>query len=116
MNIRHDQLIANTDVSTLSLYRGISARLRDARGTRVRVESGCVWITHERCRADVVVSAGETYVIDRDGMTIVSSLGRRIALVAVETPAPGEPKPSLAERLGNLCRRLHLQSMPASRC
>ena len=114
MDARRDQLSRNA-VSTLRLHRGMTARLEDARGTRVRVESGGVWVTHNRCPDDVVVNAGETYTVDRDGATVVASLGHDAALVTIESPAPARTKASFAERLGSLFRALHLQATPAPR-
>lgn len=115
MDIRHDQLTTITELSSLGLYRGTPARLENARGLRLHVETGSAWITHERCADDVLLHAGETYAIEHDGVTVVSSLGRRFALVSVESPAPAKPKPSFIERLGNLWCSLYVESMPAPR-
>lgn len=115
MDIRHDQLTRITGLSSLGLYRGAPARLENARGLRLHVETGSVWVTHESCADDVLLHAGDTYAIERDGATVVSSLGRRFALVAVESPALVKPKTSFLERLGNLWCRLYAEPMPAPR-
>lgn len=115
MDIRHDQLTTITELSSLGLYRGAVARVENARGLRLRVETGSVWITHDRCTDDVLLQAGETYAIERDGTTVVSSLDRRFALVTVESPAPAKPKPSFIERLGDFWCRLYVEPVPAPR-
>ena len=115
MDIRHDQLTKITELSSLGLCRGAPARLENARGLRLHVESGSVWLTHESCADDVLLHAGETYAIEHDGATVVSSLGRRFALVTVDSPAPAKPKPSFLERLGNLWCSLYVEPMPAPR-
>lgn len=84
MDIRHDPLTKITELSSLGLYCGAVARLENARGMRLRIETGSVWVTHERCADDVLLQAGETYAIERDGDAVISSLGRRFALVTVE--------------------------------
>lgn len=113
MEIRHDQLTKLAELTSIGLSRGIPARLENACGLRLHVETGAVWVTHERCANDAVVQAGETYAIDYDGATIVSSLGQRFALVTIESPAPA--KPSFIERLGDFWCRLYVAPMPAPR-
>lgn len=115
MDIRHDQLTRITEVSSIGLYRGAASRLENARGKRLHVETGSVWVTHERCGDDVLLEAGETYAIERDGPTVVSSLGRRFALVTIESPAPAKPKPSFVERLGSFWCSLYVEPTPAPR-
>lgn len=115
MDARQNQRNGMTEGTQMTLRRGAAARLENAIGTRVRVESGGVWVTHERCRDDVVVNSGETYTIDRDGATVVASLGRGVALVTIESPAPVRTKHSLVERVGSLWRGLQLHAMPAPR-
>lgn len=47
--------------------------LKDAAGTIAQVKSGRVWITLEHDRRDIVLEPGETWVIDRDGLTLVQA-------------------------------------------
>ncbi len=110
-NIRHAQLTKLSELSSIGLQRGTVARLHDARGMRLHVETGTVWITHERSRDDVLVQAGETFCIEQDGTTVVSALGRRFALVSVEPPRPVPPSPTYLERLDRFWRNLVVDAM-----
>jgi len=114
-DIRQAQLTKFSELSSIGLNRGAVARLQDTRGTRLHVETGSIWVTHERCADDAVVQAGETYDTERDGTTVVTSLGRRFALVTIESPAPTKPKASFIERLGNLWCSLYVEPMPTPR-
>jgi hypothetical protein len=76
------------------MAKEIMVRIEDGRGTLVRVRSGSVWITQEGDTRDRFVPAGGRFLIDSDGVTLVSALSRStISLV----PAC---RPSLVERLG----------------
>ena len=113
MDIRHDQLTKPSELTSVGLSRGSpAARFNNARGLRLRVETGAVWVTCEGCDSDTVVRTGETYTIEHDGATVVSSLGRRFALLTVESPAP---KPSIIERLGDHWCRLYVALVLAPR-
>ena len=50
-------------------------RLDGARGTTLRVTSGRLWITLENDKRDIVLSAGDSYTIDRGGLTLVEAQG-----------------------------------------
>jgi hypothetical protein len=61
------------------LYEGLGARpneivrLDGARGTTLRVTSGGLWITLENDKRDIVLTAGDSYTIDRGGLTLVEA-------------------------------------------
>lgn len=44
------------------------------RGVLVFVEGGSVWLTQEGDARDLVVAAGESFRLDRDGLTIIEGL------------------------------------------
>jgi len=104
-----------TELNSLGLQRGAVARLENARGTRLRVETGTIWITQAHGRDDVVVQTGETFRIDRDGTTVVTALGKRFALVTLEPPAPVPPAPAPVwlERLDRFWCGLFAEHEPA---
>jgi hypothetical protein len=69
-----------------------SVPLTDMRGTILRVTRGTVWVTQENDTQDIVLRAGDNWVIEKNGLTIVEAqqdatvctLGRR-----VEAPVTG---------------------------
>lgn len=60
--------------------------LPDLRGTTLRVTRGTLWITQEDDPQDIVLRGGDTWTIERDGLTIVEAqsdssfcvVGRRV--------------------------------------
>jgi hypothetical protein len=59
--------------SSITIACNSVACLQDARGLKLQVESGCVWITESGSIGDVVLDAGESFTITRDGITVVSA-------------------------------------------
>jgi len=67
--------------SGIDLAPGQALRLEDATGRRVTVLQGHVWITQDGDPRDVVLQAGEDFVIERPGLALVTPLdgGARVA-------------------------------------
>lgn len=64
------------------LDRNQILRVRDGKGATVRVVAGALWITQQNDERDVVLQAGEDFVLDRNGVTIFAPLGdHRVRLV-----------------------------------
>jgi hypothetical protein len=84
------------ELSSIGLTPRKIARIERARGMRLRVESGKVWITQERCREDTILAAGESCTVEHDGVTLISALSVPFALVAME-PAVA-PRRTYGER------------------
>jgi hypothetical protein len=55
------------------LSQGELVGLDGARGTTIRVTRGMLWITLEDDVRDVVLAAGGTFTVDRDGLTLVEA-------------------------------------------
>jgi len=55
--------------------QGEVLRLRDAAGRHVGVVRGSVWLTQHGDQRDRVLHAGESFRLDRDGLTLVVPLG-----------------------------------------
>jgi hypothetical protein len=48
--------------------------IRDGRSTRIVCETGSLWITQEGDSRDSVISAGESFTIGHQGLTILTAL------------------------------------------
>ena len=55
------------------LSAGELVRLDGARGTTLRVTRGRLWITQEDDTRDIVLAAGDSYTIDRGGLTLIEA-------------------------------------------
>ena len=73
-----------------------SLSLPDVRGTTLRVTRGTVWITQEDDTQDIVLRAGDTWVVERNGLTILEAqedttfcaLGRNLETWVIPQQAP----------------------------
>lgn len=61
-------------VAGIDLLPGQAFRMQDAVGQRISVLQGHVWITQDRDPRDVVLAAGEDFVIERPGLALVTPL------------------------------------------
>jgi hypothetical protein len=60
--------------TTVRLPRDGLLGIDDGRGLRLRVAAGTVWLTQHDDGRDLVLRAGECFVIDRPGRTVVQAL------------------------------------------
>jgi hypothetical protein len=68
--------------TTVSLRNGEVVALPDVRGATLRVTSGALWLTEERQRSDVMLRAGDNYLVEFDGKTVVEGRdGARFTIV-----------------------------------
>ncbi|WP_439573471.1 DUF2917 domain-containing protein [Phreatobacter sp.] len=81
--------------ASLHLARGGLIRLTDAIGTTVACRSGAVWITIDSDRRDIVLEAGERFLIDRQGLALVCAIAGPAA-VDVWPPGTGATAPAAA--------------------
>lgn len=83
------------------LKQGELVHLDGARGTALRVTRGTLWITLEDDVRDVVLAAGDTFTVDRDGLTLVEAQERStvcvMALHAIDVRRGA--RPLLARRI-----------------
>lgn len=49
-------------------------RVRDGAGNAIVCHSGSIWLTQEGDPRDIIVSAGETFVLERKGPALVQAL------------------------------------------
>ena len=52
-----------------------SLRLEDGTGLEVRCLLGSLWITEEGEREDTILGRGQSFVLDRPGLSLVTALG-----------------------------------------
>ena len=62
------------ETALLALAHGDTLTLEHSRGALLRVLAGDLWITQDGDRNDHFAAAGETFRVDRDGMTVVQAL------------------------------------------
>ena len=74
-------------------YRGIIP-VEDAVGTQIDCLRGRIWITEWGSTDDIVLEAGQCYVISRGGVALVQAL--REALVGLRAPAVRQAGSALA--------------------
>ena len=72
--------------SGVLLAKGQTLSLAEAAGVRVASQSGVVWITQDGDPRDIVLSAGDSVVLDRSTPTIVQAF--EPALITIADPKP----------------------------
>src|SRR5690349_1693763 len=88
--------------------------LPDIRGTTLRVTRGTLWLTQEHDRGDVVLRAGDNFVVESDGKTVVEA--QDDATFAVVGSAGAKLRlPSHAHRLPTLWPALVALFTPSHR-
>jgi hypothetical protein len=86
----------STDMTTrsadrpLRLNTGELLDINDGEGFTVACLEGAVWITQSNDPRDIVLSAGQSFVLDRAGLALVCAAAGPAA-VAVEVPQPRVP-------------------------
>ena len=57
----------------VDLHNRQSLALADIEGTALAVTRGTLWITQENDRNDVVLSPGDVWMVERNGLTIIEA-------------------------------------------
>jgi len=73
-------------------------RLRDACDSRLEVTEGFVWVTVEGDRNDVVIGAGESFLIDSRDVVTVSAIRGAASLRVRADAGAGQCRPVAAKR------------------
>jgi hypothetical protein len=82
MNIRLDH-------TAVRLADGETISIIDGKGARVAVTRGRIWVTQEHDIRDVMLTLGQSFILDRDGTAVVEAL--LDAEIALDAPQ-GEAK------------------------
>jgi hypothetical protein len=92
----------------LCLERGQTVNLSNARDTHVECESGVLWLTQYDDRNDVVLKAGESFVVDHDGLSIVQVFEHaKIRFTGPHTTHESTVLETLLHRLGEFVPVFH---------
>ena len=59
--------------TVIELPARATVRMPEMRGTTLRVTKGSLWITQHEDSRDVVLRPGDTWVIERDGLTLLEA-------------------------------------------
>ena len=86
--------------TTVRLARDGLLGIDDGRGLRLKVAAGTVWLTQQDDRRDVVLRAGECFVIDRPGRTVVQALDPAALRLDAAAAHPAFPTHPLAQLKG----------------
>jgi hypothetical protein len=78
--------------------------LTDVRGATLRVTRGIVWLTQEHDPRDVVLRAGDNWVVERKGRTVIEAQGAATLYVVGRAVAPARPRRAPAFTWRNLLR------------
>ena len=74
---------------------GQSARIIDGLGTEIRIVDGIIWITQAGDQRDIVLRAGGTFTLDRDGLALLVAIDNP-ARVLINTPHVRQELPEAA--------------------
>jgi hypothetical protein len=95
-------MICNGYTRIWDLAQGELVKLDGARGTTLRVTRGALWLTFEGDARDVVLRAGDTFTIDRAGLTLIEAQRQSTVCVmahhVAETHVPAT-RAGIAQRL-----------------
>jgi hypothetical protein len=91
--------------TVVNLTGNEAVTLPDVRGALIRVLRGSLWLTEEKQRRDVVLRAGDDFVVEFDGKTVVEARnGARFTVTGRDGKDLELPRcaPSLARFASNL--------------
>jgi hypothetical protein len=84
--------------ATLTLTRRDFARIEDGKDVTVAVAYGSAWLTQANDNEDVILRAGDSFRIGRDGATIVSALEPCMLVVTPFEPGQRVMRVSMVTR------------------
>jgi hypothetical protein len=78
------------DVMEITIPKGRTLRIHDGQDLELKVVAGCLWVTSEHDKADVVLQACDTLRVSRNGLTLAHAFEEVRLRIAypVEAGAP----------------------------
>lgn len=87
----HANFTKDENTIRMSIACGDVVPVHDGRGARLHVESGVAWVTQNESPEDVFLSAGESFRIEREGLTLVSAVAPTPFTLATLEPSMRAP-------------------------
>lgn len=81
--------------ASVGVSRGNYLRVEDGRGMEVSVVYGSLWITQQQDPNDICLGAGESFRIDRDGVTFVCAVQPSLCTLTPPTSKARDPRVSM---------------------
>ena len=98
----------------VSLHWGSPLTVSDGKGTCITARRGAIWITQDNDLRDVVLSSGESFLLDGSALAIVQAFDN--AEIVVSPPPSSRraaPSPAPVQRLLQAVRRAFGYPAPA---
>ena len=73
-------------LTEISLGQRSLYRIADGKGHKVLCLRGAIWLTQEGDRRDIVLTAGESFTLDRAGLAVLYALSAASATILSRTP------------------------------
>jgi hypothetical protein len=83
-------MLAPLELQPIALTARSVHRIEAAKGMQVTCVRGVTWITQERDQRDIILSAGQSVVLDRPGLAVVFAFKDALITVGpvLQLPAP----------------------------
>lgn len=94
--------------TVVSLANREALALPDLRGATLRVTRGSLWLTEERDRHDIVLRAGDNWVVESNGNTVVEAQGDAVFCIVgragrdLKLPAQAQVREGLLAALARI--------------
>ena len=81
----------NPTILPTLIKAGLSRHIMHGRGKTVRVLEGDVWITQQGDQRDITLSPGDTFTLDRQGLTLLVAVGQPAVICIYELAEQTQP-------------------------
>jgi hypothetical protein len=87
-------MTSQVDTMETTIPKGRTLRIQDGKGLELSVVAGCLWVTYEHDTADTVLDPGDTFHVNRNGLTLVHAL-KEVQLRIASPAEAGAPSLTL---------------------